>query len=447
MKHEQSCKNKIVKCVHCNKETDEKLKHEENCIDYYKTMFKALKNENEELCKSSRSSLISNSLIKSNIDANFEIRLNREESKSNEQFKIIEEKEEEISELKPEEVESNNTFTNWLKEGKAEFKNINIQIKGKESMIFASKTFSVDEEIMFIPSKLIITFDKIKKEKIFSKINFSHLNIPQQIGAYTIFLIIEKKKKESFWSPYINILSDDFYSIGLFFEDYELHWLRGSTLFEEIRGKKEELKKFYSLLSAEIDCTWDEFCWAYSNANGNNFGIKEKNNSITTCLVPLIDRLQVDLPNNNQTSLIYDTAKDGFILTAKKTILQNRRIFISTDNMPNQFFLLNQGIVFDNNPYDTVEINLFFNDFDPLINLRKGILKSEDEPFVFKLKGNFMLENIGKFLALLRIIEASQKEELKHDLLFYVQHAISLGSEKKSNKEIRDDISKQIKEF
>jgi len=276
MKHEQSCKNKIVKCVHCNKETDEKLKHEENCIDYYKTMFKALKNENEELCKSSRSSLISNSLIKSNIDANFEIRLNREESKSNEQFKIIEEKEEEISELKPEEVESNNTFTNWLKEGKAEFKNINIQIKGKESMIFASKTSSVDEEIMFIPSKLIITFDKIKKEKIFSKINFSHLNIPQQIGAYTIFLIIEKKKKESFWSPYINILSDDFYSIGLFFEDYELHWLRGSTLFEEIRGKKEELKKFYSLLSAEIDCTWDEFCWAYSNANGNNFGIKEK---------------------------------------------------------------------------------------------------------------------------------------------------------------------------
>jgi len=163
--------------------------------------------------------------------------------------------------------------------------------------------------------------------------------------------------------------------------------------------------------------------------------------------VPLIDRLQVDLPNNNQTSLIYDTAKDGFILTAKKTILQNRRIFISTDNMPNQFFLLNQGIVFDNNPYDTVEINLFFNDFDPLINLRKGILKSEDEPFVFKLKGNFMLENIGKFLALLRIIEASQKEELKHDLLFYVQHAISLGSEKKVIKKLEMIFRSKLKNF
>jgi len=90
---------------------------------------------------------------------------------------------------------------------------------------------------------------------------------------------------------------------------------------------------------------------------------------------------------------------------------------------------------------------LFFNDFDPLINYRREVLKNADEPFVFRLKGNFSLQNIGLYLAFLRIVEATTKENLKHDLNYFVNTAISLESEKKVFKKFELIFKSRLKNY
>jgi len=136
-------------------------------------------------------------------------------------------------------------------------------------------------------------------------------------------------------------------------------------------------------------------------------------------------------------------------LKVNKNILKNRRIFLSLNNTnnSNHYYLLNHGILFDNNPDNEVEINLFFNDFDPLINYRREVLKNADEPFVFRLKGNYHIDNLGMFLAFLRIVEATTKIQLKHELKYFINNAISIESEKKVFKKCELIFKSRLKNY
>jgi len=216
-------------------------------------------------------------------------------------------------------------FKDWLKKANSDFSKVDIQFQNKEIVIFAKEGLSPNQEIMFIPSSILVNLEKIKTSNVLQKINIHNLNISPAVCYFTMFLLSEKSNKDSFYKPYVDILPDDYFNIGLFFDEYETHWLRGSTLFEEVRGKKEEMKKFFNLVKDEFNCSFEDFCWAYSNANSKNFNYVNKETE-NTYMIPLIDLLTIDIPNNNQTKLEYDQNRDGFSLKAnKKNILKKQK--------------------------------------------------------------------------------------------------------------------------
>lgn len=336
-------------------------------------------------------------------------------------------------------------FKDWLSQNNVNLNRIEIIYNNNEYTLFAKQNINSGEEIVSIPRKLLICPQNVNvPEKIDVNEIVRTCNMKESLILLTLFLLQERvamqkqenlQHKNSEWSPYLEMLPDDYFSKGMFFDDYEVHWLRGSMLFEETRGKREDVKKFFNAVTDSIDCTFDDFCWSFSNANSKMVTVKIKN-LFSSFLVPLVNCLEIDIPHNNQTKLEYDSANDCLVLKAQKRILKNRRIFLSIENISNHQLLLNHGVIFDNNPDDEVEINMFFNDFDPLINIRRAILRNSDEPFIFKLKNNFSIENIGLFLAFLRIVEASNKEELKHDLDYYINNCVNLNNEKKVMKKL-----------
>ncbi len=164
-------------------------------------------------------------------------------------------------------------------------------------------------------------------------------------------------------------------------------------------------------------------------------------------LKPCVARNKFDVPDNNQTTFEYVSNLDGFRIVANKNILKNRRIFNSNLRFSNQELINNYGITFENNVLDTFEIYLFFNDFDPLINYKIEKFNNRDEPFIFKIKNNFKVENIGELLSFLRIIESTDKNELKKNSNFYINHGINLNIEKKMFKKLELILKSKLKNY
>jgi histone-lysine N-methyltransferase SETD3 len=102
------------------------------------------------------------------------------------------------------------------------------------------------------------------------------------------FLLQEKKKADSFWRPYIDLLPSDYNSFPVFFDDADLKMLEGSPFLEQVKEKKSDLKKDYdAILNVKYQqarssnkvapefgqYSFHEFCWARMTASSRIFGI------------------------------------------------------------------------------------------------------------------------------------------------------------------------------
>jgi len=302
-------------------------------------------------------------------------------------------------------------------------------------MVFSNDNLNPGDQIMFIPRSQTYSFSSIQDTDIIKRLKklttSKKMKLKnEELLSLSIYYLNEKLLQNftgtliSQITSLLNIYPQLFTTSVLEYKDKTLNLLKGSVIFHEVKEAQTIMNSHWEVTKPLFhNLAYKNFLWAYHNVYTKNIVF---NNEML--MIPLIDLLPPDVPGNNQTLLEYDNKLDGFRLIANKTILKNRRIFNSYLQHNNRELLIKYGLVFENNVLDDFEIYLFYNDFDPLINIKKSILENKDEPFIFRIKNNFKLENIGLLFAFTRVIEATNKLDLK-DLGFYLRNAISLENE------------------
>ena len=437
--HEQICQNNSFLCTFCGKQMPGKAKNghlEHSCIGDLQYTNKQLKKENQ--------------LLKDNFKK--EVKENNEYKKiykdlltnTSELSIVTSRSEEEDTVVLPYSAEKiKRLYLEWLSSKQIKFSNIEIIFQDNEFMIYSKENLNAGDQIMFIPRSQVFSFNSIQDSDIVKKLKKLASSKKEKIQNEDLLSLstwyLNEKLLQNFTGTYIstysnllNIYPQLFSNSVLGYKEKTINFLKGSVLFHEVKEAQAIMKSHWEMTNPLFhNLKYKNFLWAYHNIYSKNILFKNE-----LLMIPLLDLLPPDIPGNNQTLLEYDSILDGFRLSANKTILKNRRIVNSYLNYNNRELLIKYGIVFENNVLDDFEVYLFFNDFDSLINIKKSILENKDEPFIFKLKNNFKIDNIGLLFAFMRIIEATDKSELLQDLGCYIRNAISVENEKKVLKKL-----------
>ena len=97
--------------------------------------------------------------------------------------------------------------------------------------------------ILYIPKERIITLEMAKESPIGKKMEAAKLRLISPKHSFlSSFIMQEKRKPDSIWMPYINILPQSLDSFPIFFTKDEKEWLRGSP-FLSILLRQIKLKK------------------------------------------------------------------------------------------------------------------------------------------------------------------------------------------------------------
>lgn len=66
------------------------------------------------------------------------------------------------------------------------------------------------------------------------------------------FLMQERRKADSPWQTYIDILPKGFTNFPIFFTEADKQWLRGSPFLDQVNEKIEDIKADYDLICKEV---------------------------------------------------------------------------------------------------------------------------------------------------------------------------------------------------
>ncbi|CAK1582718.1 unnamed protein product [Parnassius mnemosyne] len=141
-------------------------------------------------------------------------------------------------------------YVNWLHENGAQFEDVEISnFEGFDLGLKAMKDFPEDSLILTVPSKIMMSEKDALESELGLFINLDPIlkNMPNITLA--LFLLLEKRKEDSFWKPYIDILPDK-YNTVLYFTSTELAELKPSPVFESslklCRSIARQYAYFYS---------------------------------------------------------------------------------------------------------------------------------------------------------------------------------------------------------
>lgn len=227
------------------------------------------------------------------------------------------------------------------------------------------------------------------------------------------FLLQEKKNKDSFWKPYLDILPSDYDSMPIFFSEEDLAWLHGSPFLTQVKDKVSDLKKDYEAIinvAPEFATnTFKEFCWARMTAASRIFGIVIGEVK-TDAFVPLADMLNHRRPK--QTSWSYNNEREGFIIESLENIKKGEQIYDSYGKKCNSRFFLHYGFIVMDNDGNEVAVKVNYNKDDPLLQLKEKFMGEKLELKTFRIMANFEETNVLEFFGYIRFVELTEKEHL-----------------------------------
>ena len=119
--------------------------------------------------------------------------------------------------------------------------------------VVARSNIKKDEIIMMVPSNLLITLE-ISRECNFAKQigdNYYQLNSPKHC-LLSLFVLTEKKKPDSFWRHYLDILPSSYDSFPIFYSDEEKQWLEGCSFLEQLNEKIKDIEEDYYNIKAVL---------------------------------------------------------------------------------------------------------------------------------------------------------------------------------------------------
>jgi len=249
----------------------------------------------------------------------------------------------------------------WLRKGGAKFPHLvmkyyTIDYRG----VHARKRLEKDELILEVPLPLIGTTEVARASEIGRRIDSSGCQLYSDHSWLAAWLLQEKYNSKSPFKPYIDILPVHYRNMPIFFDDEELHQLKGSFTVKMISDRKVSLKLEYDNIVKFVPefakYHYLDFFWARVAVITRVFGFEVKGKK-TEGLVAMADMLNHKRPN--ETSWTFDDSRNAFTITTTKRILKNGQIFDSYGRKCNSRFFVNYGFALDKNEDNQVAV--FFN--------------------------------------------------------------------------------------
>jgi hypothetical protein len=179
-------------------------------------------------------------------------------------------------------------------------------------------------------------------------------HIDRETLILTLFLLHERSKGiTSHWYPYIQLLPNT-YTTPLFHKE---NYLENTSVFYLTQTMRQSMSEVCDLINSNT-FTLEDFLWAYTTIDSRAFKLTE----FGTILIPL-----ADLANHvsfaqeaNLYSMGIDKQTDRFVLkTTDKKILDGEELCLKYNNeLANWQLLLYYGFAIENNPFDTILLEL-----------------------------------------------------------------------------------------
>lgn len=266
---------------------------------------------------------------------------------------------------------------------------------------------------MFIPKAHIITLEMAKATPIGVKMVAANLNLLSPKHCYlSSFLLQERRKSESFWQPYLNILPQYFSSFPIFYTSEEKAQLTGSPFLDTISEKVADIEIDYQAICAIApefaDFPIEEFSRMRMAVSSRIFGM-DIDGVKTDGFVPLADMLNHRRPR--QTSWTYDQERGGFTIEALEDIQRGEEVLDSYGRKCNYRFLLNYGFINRDNDADEYPLKLGLDPSDQCFEAKASLVLNQD-PFTVRIMASTSEQSFTELFGLLRFLEFDDKRGL-----------------------------------
>jgi hypothetical protein len=145
-------------------------------------------------------------------------------------------------------------FMNWMKEGGAKFKGLQLKYYGPDYRgVHTRKTIEANEVFLKVPYHMIITPKSGKNTDIGKKILATKVKVNWDYLVFiTIFLMIEMHNPNSKWKPYLDVYPRLANTFPIFYTEQEKSLLKGTPMLDHIASEYKMLSEEYDRLVAAI---------------------------------------------------------------------------------------------------------------------------------------------------------------------------------------------------
>jgi protein-histidine N-methyltransferase len=144
----------------------------------------------------------------------------------------------------------------WLRDGGSQFDKLKIRYYTADYRgVHAARDIKKGETILFVPKEQIITLEMAFASpvgKLMYEKGLRQRLISPKHSFLSCFIMQERRKPESIWQYYIDILPKNFTNFPIFFTEEEKKWLQGSPFLDQIEEKIVDIKADYDLICKEV---------------------------------------------------------------------------------------------------------------------------------------------------------------------------------------------------
>jgi len=144
----------------------------------------------------------------------------------------------------------------WLKSGGSIFNKLKIRYYTADYRgVHAARNVKRGETILYVPKEQIITLELAFASPVGSKMYEKGLRqrlISPKHSFLCTFIMQERRKPESEWQYYIDILPKCYSNFPIFFTAEEKKMLLGSPFLDQIEEKIVDIKSDYDLICKEV---------------------------------------------------------------------------------------------------------------------------------------------------------------------------------------------------
>lgn len=352
-------------------------------------------------------------------------------------------------------------FYKWLKSNGALFNKLDIFTDSSTGYrgMYALDEISFNENMIYIPDKLIINCDKVEGNVVSKKIRkFYDKIVDYESIIIALFFIEEIYRENSFWKPFLEILPTDLSNFPLMYTGEELNLLKGYRMYNQILKIRNRTRSYYNdIICPEAKSefsvdycsivSYDLFLWAVVNVKSRAFGFNRHRLEIAG-VSPLSDMLN---HSNKDPSLLwrYSSSFKGFVIFSFNSHHTRDEIFTSYGNIGNEWLLQNYGFVLPENQYDEIHLKISLPTDDKNYYLKfvllekKGIKSKKKMPLSMDLEST----KTTNFFNIFRFIHYQDNLNRYLDIHYDLQNKLKNKKNLAKKEQIKSNNNKISKNF